>query len=95
MQKYELMIIFDPSYDEEEASKQLDKYFAPIVADGGKVDDVNVWGKRRMAYEIQKHREGVYAVVKFTAKVAGMKELERVMRLQEDILRIKILKNDE
>ena len=60
---YELMVIFDPTLDERTIAPSLDTLLNVVREEGGKVDKVDVWGKRRLAYEIKKNSEGIYAVV--------------------------------
>ena len=92
MRAYELMVILDPSLEERTVQPSLDKYLNVVRTDGGTVDSVEVWGRRRLAYEIQKHAEGIYAVVNLTAEPATVKELDRQLGLNESILRTKVLR---
>jgi len=92
MRQYELMIILDPDLEERTIQPSLDKFLAVITKDGGTVDKVDLWGKRRLAYDINKKPEGIYAVVNFTAESATAKELDRQLGLNESILRTKLLR---
>ena len=94
MRAYEVMVILDPSLDERTIEPSLDKYLNVIRKDGGSVDSVDVWGRRRLAYEIQKNTEGVYAVVKLQAEPATVKEFDRQLGLNESILRTKVMRPD-
>ena len=94
MRAYEVMVILDPSLDERTIEPSLDKYLNVIRKDGGSVESVDVWGRRRMAYEIQKNAEGIYAVVNLTAEPATVKELDRQLTLNESILRTKVMRPD-
>ena len=71
MRQYELMIILDPDLEERTISPSLDKFLSVVTKDGGTVDKVDLWGKRRLAYDIKKKSEGIYAVVNFSAESAG------------------------
>jgi small subunit ribosomal protein S6 len=93
--QYELMVILNPEIDERQVPTILDKFLKVITADGGSIDNVNVWGKRRLAYEIQKKNEGIYAVVAFTATSAATQELDRQLKLSEQIMRTKVLRAEE
>ena len=93
--QYELMVILDPEVDERQVAPKLDGFLKVITADGGSIDNVDVWGKRRLAYEIQKKNEGIYAVVNFTATSAATQELDRQLGLADDVLRTKILRAEE
>lgn len=93
--QYELMVILNPEVDERQVAPTLDKYLKVITNDGGSVDNVDVWGKRRLAYEIQKKNEGIYAVVNFTATSDATKELDRQLKLNEQIMRTKVLRAEE
>ena len=94
MRAYEVMVILDPSLEERTVEPSLDKYLNVIRKDGGTVDSVDVWGRRRLAYEIQKKTEGIYAVVDLTAEPATVKELDRQLGLNESVLRTKVLRPD-
>ena len=94
MRQYEIMIILDPEIEERTVAPSLDKYLTVIKSDGGTVDKVDIWGRRRLAYDIQKKSEGIYAVVDFTASPATAKELDRQLGLNEGVLRTKVLRAD-
>jgi len=93
--QYELMVILNPEIDERQVAPTLDKFLKVITNDGGSVDNVDVWGKRRLAYEIQKKNEGIYAVVNFTATSEATQELDRQLKLNEQIMRTKVLRAEE
>jgi small subunit ribosomal protein S6 len=88
------MVILDPSLEERTVEPTLDKYLNVVRKDGGSVESVDVWGRRRLAYEIKKQAEGIYAVVSLTAEPATVKELDRQLGLNESILRTKVLRPD-
>ena len=92
MRAYEVMVILDPSLDERTIEPSLDKYLNVIRKDGGSVESVDVWGRRRMAYEIKKNAEGIYAVINLTATPATVAEFDRQLGLNEAILRTKVLR---
>ena len=94
MRTYEVMVILDPSLEERTVGPSLDKYLNVIRKDGGSVESVDIWGRRRMAYEIKKNQEGIYAVVNLTAEPDSVKELDRQLTLNESILRTKVLRPD-
>ena len=95
MHKYELMVILDPELDERTVQPSLDQFLTVIREDGGTVESVDIWGKRRLAYEIQKKSEGIYAVVNFTASPAATAELDRQLRLNEAVMRTKVLRAED
>ena len=95
MHQYELMVILDPEIDERTVAPSLDKFLNVIRNDGGTVDTVDIWGKRRLAYEIDKKSEGIYAVVNFTAESATTNELDRQLNLSEAVMRTKVLRSEE
>ena len=95
MHQYELMVILDPSIDERTVAPSLDKFLNVIRNDGGTVDTVDIWGKRRLAYEIDKKSEGIYAVVNFTAESKTTNELDRQLNLSEAVMRTKVLRAEE
>jgi len=91
---YELMVILDPELEERTVAPSLDRYLSLVTGDGGTVDSVDVWGRRRMAYEIRKKAEGIYAVVELHAEPATVKELDRQLTLNESVLRTKVIRPD-
>ncbi|WGW11829.1 30S ribosomal protein S6 [Saxibacter everestensis] len=92
MRHYELMVILDPELDERSIGTTLDKILNVVPTSGGTLDNIDVWGRRRFAYEIQKKTEGYYAVVDFHATPDTAKELDRQLGLNETVLRTKILR---
>lgn len=92
MRQYELMVILDPEVEERTVAPSLEKFLSVITSDGGTVDNVDIWGRRRLAYDIDKKSEGIYAVVDFTAAPATAKELDRQLGLNEAVLRTKLIR---
>jgi small subunit ribosomal protein S6 len=86
------MVIVDPSLEERTVEPSLDKYLNVIRKDGGTVDNVDVWGRRRLAYEISKNAEGIYAVITLNAEPDTVKEFNRQLGLNEAVLRTKVLR---
>ena len=93
--QYELMVILSPELDERTVAPSLDKFLKVITNDGGSIEKVDVWGKRRFAYEIDKKTEGIYAVVNFTATSEATQELDRQLKLNETVMRTKVLRAEE
>lgn len=93
--QYELMVILDPEIDERTVAPSLDKFLNVIRNDGGSIDKVDIWGRRRLAYEINKKTEGIYAVVDFTASSTATQELDRQLKLSEAVMRTKVLRAEE
>ena len=94
MRAYELMVILDPNLEERTVQPSLDTYLNVVRNDGGTVDNVDIWGRRRLAYEIDKNAEGIYAVVTLQAEPATVKELDRQLTLNESVLRTKVIRPD-
>jgi small subunit ribosomal protein S6 len=92
MRRYELMVILDPSTEDRTVAPSLDQFLNVVKSDGGSVEKVDVWGRRRLSYEIEKKSEGVYAVIDLTATPATVKELDRQLNLQDSILRTKVIR---
>lgn len=92
MRRYEVMVILDPDLEERTVAPSLDTYLNVVRQDGGSVESVDVWGRRRLAYEINKKAEGIYAVIELNAEPATVKELDRQLGLNEAILRTKVLR---
>jgi small subunit ribosomal protein S6 len=94
MRHYELMVILDPSLDERTVTPSLEQFLTVVKNDGGTVEKIEVWGKRRLAFEILKHAEGIYAVVEVACEPATMSELDRQLGLNESVLRTKVLRRE-
>lgn len=95
LRKYEVMVILDADVEERSVEKSLSTYLTNvIVGDGGTVDGIDVWGKRRLAYEINKKSEGIYAVIGLSAEPASVKELDRQLSLNESVVRTKVTRPD-
>jgi small subunit ribosomal protein S6 len=92
MRRYELMVILDPELEERTVAPSLDTFLNVVRQGGGTVENVDIWGRRRLAYEIAKKTEGIYAVVDLTADPAVVKELDRQLNLNESVLRTKVLR---
>ncbi|TQL66364.1 small subunit ribosomal protein S6 [Nocardioides albertanoniae] len=92
MRAYEVMVILEPSLDERTVAPTLDKFLKVVTTDGGTVENVDVWGRRRLAYEVNKNAEGIYAVINLTAEPKTVKELDRQFGLNEQILRTKVIR---
>jgi len=94
MRHYELMVILDPDLEERTVAPSLDQFLGVVRQGGGSVEKVDVWGRRRLAYEIDHRVEGIYAVLDVTAEPATVKELDRQLNLNEAVLRTKVLRPD-
>ena len=92
MRRYELMVILDPELEERTVAPSLDTFLNVIRQGGGTIENVDIWGRRRLAYEISKKSEGIYAVVDLTADPDVVKELDRQLNLNESVLRTKVLR---
>ena len=94
MRHYELMVILDPDLEERTVAPSLDKFLNVIRQGGGSVDKIDIWGRRRLAYDINKKSEGIYAVVDMNAEPALAQELDRQLGLNESVLRTKLIRPD-
>ena len=92
MRRYELMVILDPNTEERTVAPSLDQFLTVVKDGGGSVEKVDVWGRRRLAYDIAKKSEGIYAVIDLTAQPSAVKELDRQLNLQESVLRTKVIR---
>ena len=93
--QYELMVILNPEIDERQVGANLEKFLKVITTGEGTIENIDIWGRRRLAYEIQKKNEGIYAVVNFTATAETTQELDRQLNLSEQIMRTKVLRAEE
>lgn len=94
MRKYEIVVIVDPEVDDRLVNTLLEKPLAGLTKAGGTVDSSDVWGRRRLAYDINKKSEGIYVVINVTAEPAVVKEMNRQFTLNEQIMRTKVLRPD-
>jgi small subunit ribosomal protein S6 len=94
MRHYELMVILDPDLEERTVAPSLERFLNVVRTGGGSVENVDIWGRRRLAYEIRKKTEGIYAVVDMTATPDIAKELDRQLNLNEAVLRTKLIRPD-
>lgn len=94
MRHYELMVILDPDLEERTIAPSLDQFLGVVRKDGGSVEKVDIWGRRRLAYEIAKKAEGIYAVVDLQAEPDTVRELDRQLNLNESVLRTKVVRPD-
>lgn len=94
MRRYEVMVILDPELEERTVAPSLETYLNVIRQSGGSVEKVDVWGRRKLSYEINKKSEGIYAVLDLTCEPAAVQELDRQLGLSESILRTKVVRPD-
>jgi small subunit ribosomal protein S6 len=94
MRRYEVMVILAPDLEERTVAPSLDTFLNVIRQSDGSVEKVDIWGRRRLAYEINKHAEGIYAVVEVTCTPEAVAELDRQLSLNESVLRTKVLRRD-
>ena len=92
MRHYEVMIILSADLEERTVAPALDQFLGVVRDGGGTVEKVDIWGRRRLSYEIDKRWEGIYAVVDLQAEPAVVKELDRQLNLSESVLRTKVLR---
>jgi small subunit ribosomal protein S6 len=94
MRHYEVMVLLDPDLEERTVAPSLDTYLTVITKDGGTVDKVDIWGRRRLAYDINKKAEAIYAVLDMTCSPAAVAELDRQLNLNESVMRTKVMRPD-
>jgi small subunit ribosomal protein S6 len=92
LRHYELLLILEPSLDERTVAPSIDAFLNVVRQGGGSIESVEVWGRRRLAFEIKKNAEGIYAVINVTAPSAAVTELDRQLNLNESVLRTKIIR---
>ena len=94
MRRYELMLVFRPDAPDERISAIVDRTTRQITADGGQIVKVAPWGRRRLAYQIDRHREGSYHIVVFEAPASSILELERALLITEEVLRHLVVRQE-
>ena len=92
MRKYEVMILIDPTVEERQVDSVMEKYLKVVTDETGTVDKVDVWGKRRLAYEIQNKSEAIYVVLNVTCEPATVQEIDRLFAIDEKIMRTKVMR---
>lgn len=92
MRHYEVMVILDPNMDERNVASSLENYLKVIRNDGGSIEKLDTWGRRRLAYEIDKRSEGIYVVLDLNCESATVQEMDRQLNLSENVLRTKVLR---
>ncbi|MDO4253066.1 MAG: 30S ribosomal protein S6 [Rothia sp. (in: high G+C Gram-positive bacteria)] len=95
MRAYELMVILNPEVEDKAVEPTLAKFLETISKGGGSIDNLDIWGRRRLAYEIQKKNEGIYAVVNFSSTPEVAAELDRILNLNESVMRTKIIRPED
>ncbi len=95
MRIYENLFIVRPDVTEEDIDLLIEQMSKNVTATGGTVDKVDKWGKRRLAYRVEKQREGSYVLMQFTAEPAAVKEFERRMRVQDSVIKFITVRIDE
>ena len=95
MRIYENLFIVKPDATEEEIDHLVDLMSKHVTTAGGTIDKVDKWGKRRLAYRIEKHREGSYVLMQFSAEPAIVKEFERRLRVQDSVIKFLTVRIDE
>jgi small subunit ribosomal protein S6 len=91
VREYEIVYIFDPVMTEDQVNEKLEKFHKQITDAGGEITAVDHWGKRQLAYPINKKTSGYYVVVQFTAEATALPEMERRLKLDEELVRYLIV----
>ncbi len=95
MTKYELAVVVSAKLEEEDRANVIEKVKALIERFGGQITNVDDWGKKRLAYEIQKMKEGCYYFIQFDAETSAPAEIESRMRIMDGVIRYLCVKQDE
>ena len=95
LRHYEVMVILDPELESSTIEPSLKSFLTVINESGGAVDGVDIWGRRRLAYEINKKYEGIYALMQLKASPAAVQELDRQLKLNESVMRTKVIRPDQ
>ena len=94
MRRYELMLVFNPDAPDDRIAAIIDRTTRQITADGGQIVKVAPWGRRRLAYAIDRHREGAYHIVVFESPTTTIAELERGLLITEEVLRHLVVRQE-
>jgi small subunit ribosomal protein S6 len=94
LRKYEILVLVDPEADEEQVGQVIDRVRGLVSENGGDVSNVDTWGRRKLAHEIDRKTEGTYFVASFQAESPALAELDRVLSLADEVMRFKIVRTD-
>ena len=92
---YEVLYILDPDLSDEDITSTTEKYKSVVEEQGGEVENVNRWDKRRLAYEVKGRVEGIYVLMNFSGENKVQAELDRLMKIADDVIRHIIVRRDE
>ena len=95
LRHYEVMVILDPELEERTIEPSLKGFLNVITTAGGSVENLDIWGRRRLSFEIKKKYEGIYAVMQLKSDPAAVNELDRQLKLNESVLRTKVIRPDK
>ena len=95
MKAYELLVLLNPSLDEETRAATLERVQGVITADGGEIDNIDEWGKRKLAYEIDHLTEGDYTLIDFHTDPTAIAELNRVLHITDAVVRFMVVRRDD
>jgi small subunit ribosomal protein S6 len=95
LHEYELVVVLSPELQEDAVTGGIDKVHQAITSRGGQIDDVNNWGRRRLAYPIKRHLEGTYVVTQMKLDPTQVVDLENNLRISEDVIRHLVIRTDE
>ena len=95
MRIYEELFIIKPDATDEEIDQVIEQMTGVVTSAGGTVDKMEKWGKRRLAYRVDKYREGTYVLLQFTSEPTGVRELERRLRVSDIVLKFITVRIDE
>lgn len=95
MRKYEVMVLIDSDVDERQVPALIEKHLETVTKEGGSVDNTDIWGRRTLAYDINKKSEAIYVVLQLTCEPATVSELDRLLAIDEKIVRTKVLRLDD
>lgn len=95
MRAYELMLLLNPQLEEEAIEAVIKKTTDIVTSRNGEIENIDRWGKRRLAYEVQDHTEGFYVVIRFKADNEATTEVNRVLKITEEVLRFLLVRKDK
>jgi small subunit ribosomal protein S6 len=95
MRKYEIMYIIRPNIEEEAKKSLVERFDSILTENGAEIRESKEWGKRRLAYEIDDYRDGIYHIVKVNSEPKAVQEFSRLAKINEDIIRHIVIKEDE
>jgi len=95
VRNYETLFVLDPTLEEEKLKELVEKFKGVVESFGGQIDNIDEWGRRKLAYKIKQHTEGYYVLMNFRGNPEAAQDLERVFKITDGVIRYLIVRQDD